>query len=97
MILQAGYMPRTWRCNKSVLVPKKGKITASSNPSAARHDIANYRPITMSSVLCRIHHRLILGLLQDYDSAIFLRNTVGLVCAQFSSMYAIPGLELTSI
>ncbi|KAI0989610.1 hypothetical protein GJ496_006465 [Pomphorhynchus laevis] len=97
MILQAGYMPRTWRCNKSVLVPKKGKITASSNPSADRHDIANYRPITMSSVLCRIHHRLILGLLQDYDSAIFLRNTVGLVCAQFSSMYAIPGLELTSI
>ncbi|KAI0982460.1 hypothetical protein GJ496_000384 [Pomphorhynchus laevis] len=100
MILQAGYMPRTWRCNKSVLVPKKEKITASYNPSATRHDIANYRSITMSSVLCKIHHRLILGLLQEYltqDSAIFLRNMVDLVCAQFFSMCAIPGLEITSI
>ncbi|KAI0985678.1 hypothetical protein GJ496_010041, partial [Pomphorhynchus laevis] len=66
MIISAGYMPRTWRCNRSLLVPKAGKIESSDDLNDALKDISNFRPITISSVLCRLFHRVILKKLREH-------------------------------
>ncbi|KAI0982925.1 hypothetical protein GJ496_002159 [Pomphorhynchus laevis] len=59
MALRLSYLPRSWKSNKSVL--PKNKFTG--NPAAeaeALSDIQSFRPITISSVLCRAFHKVIL-------------------------------------
>jgi hypothetical protein len=46
IMLVSGKQPSTWSKNRTVLIPKPGKDLAK---------IASYRPITISSLLCRIY------------------------------------------
>jgi hypothetical protein len=45
VIILAGSQPTEWRTNRTILIPKEGKDGAK---------VANYRPITISSLLSRL-------------------------------------------
>ncbi|KAI0981952.1 hypothetical protein GJ496_009789 [Pomphorhynchus laevis] len=58
-------MPNAWRMNKSIILPKSGKFQSMTDNNSVTMDINNYRPITISSILCRIHHRIVLSILRQ--------------------------------
>lgn len=64
--LVSGYMPNTWRDHRSVLLPKAHKIYNDGEllPGAAQR-LDNWRPITISSILARIFHKVLLARLSS--------------------------------
>ncbi len=60
--LCAGYMPNAWREHHSVLLPKAAKIWCNGVlQTDAAMKLDNWRPITISSIMARIVHKVILA------------------------------------
>lgn len=58
MCLSIGYFPNGWRCNRSVLLPKLGKLFHDGILQKERvRQLDSWRPITISSILMRIVHK----------------------------------------
>lgn len=57
VIYKIDYFPERWRKSIIVPIPKPGKIASSPN---------NYRPIALTSTVCKTLDRIVNGKLQDY-------------------------------
>ncbi len=64
--LQTGCVPESWKGNRTILIPKKGKVNASDPSDPRNKDVQNYRPITVSSLLSRAFHKVLLSLLREH-------------------------------
>ena len=56
--LQSGQLPTQWKTSESLVVP----IPKSSNPS----DPGNYRPISLTCILCKVLEKHIRQLMEDH-------------------------------